>query len=127
MKKFLGISAIVAGAVILTGCGGGSNTYTCTSTYADGDDKMTEEIVTRLDKDGKVSSFDLVYTVSNEDTANTLYQAYSIYGADVKKSGKKVTISKAENIEGSQIQVVGMTKDEVKEFVLSVSPDATCK
>ena len=127
MKKLLGIGAIFAGAILLTGCGGSSNTYTCTSSYSEGGVSMEEKIVSRFDKDGKVESFDLVYTVSNEETANALYQAYSIYGANVKKSGKTVTISKAESIEGSQVQIVGMTKEEVKSFVLSVSPDATCK
>ena len=127
MKKLLGLGAIFAGALILTGCGG-SNTYTCTAEYNEGGEKMTEEIVTRLDKDGKVESFDLVYTVSSEDTAKSIYDAYStLGGSNVKISGKKVTISKAEELEGSQVQIVGMTKDEVKSFVLAAAPDATCK
>ena len=50
-----------------------------------------------------------------------------IEGAEVTKSGKKVTIKDAQKLEGSEIDIIGKTKDEVKEIVVASEPNATCK
>ena len=128
MKKIFGIGVFFAGALLLTGCGG-SNTFTCTVEYAEGEDSMTQEVVTYLDKDDKVESYDIIFNMSSEESAETMYQMYvnSDIGTSVIKNGKKVTVKDAQKVEGSELDIVGKTKDEVKSIVKTVEPQAVCK
>ena len=126
-KKLLGLGAIFAGALLLTGCGG-SNTYTCSVTYTEGDESMTQKIVAYLDKDDKVESYDIVMEMASEESAEGIYQLYqSMNEVTVSKSGKTVTIKDANKIEDSEVDIIGKTKDEIKSFVQASEPNATCK
>ena len=127
MKKLLGIGVLFVGVLLLTGCGGG-NKLTCSATYSEGGESMTQTLVAHLDKDNKVESYDLEYEMSNQESADTLYSMYSSFeGVEVSKSGKTVTIKNAQKMEGSDMEIVGMTKDEVKELITASDSSVTCK
>ena len=127
MKKLLSLGAIFVGALLLTGCGDG-NKYTCSVTVTESGESMTQKVVTHLDKDDKVESYDMVFEMASEDSAKTIYEMYkTVDGAEVSRSGKTVTIKDAQKIEGNEMDLIGKTKDEVKEYLLDSAPDATCK
>ena len=127
MKKLLGIGVLFVGVLLLTGCGGG-NKLTCSATYSEGGESMTQTLVAHLDKDNKVESYDLEYELSSQESADTLYSMYSSFeGVEVSKSGKTVTIKNAQKMEGSDMEIVGMTKDEVKELITASDSSVTCK
>ena len=127
MKKLLGIGAILVGAFLLTGCGDSSK-YTCTATITEDGESMTQKVITHLDKDGKVESYDISMELSSSETAELIYQMYSsVEGAKVEKSGKTITITDAQKMEGNELDLIGKTKDEVKSYLLETAPEATCK
>lgn len=127
MKKILSLGAIFVGALLLTGCGDG-NKYTCSVTVTEGGESMTQKVVTHLGKDDKVESYDMVFEMSTEDSAKTIYEMYkTVEGPDISRSGKTVTIKNAQKIEGNEMDLVGKTKEEVKKYLLDSAPEATCK
>ena len=127
MKKLLGLGVLFVGVLLLTGCGDG-NKLTCTATYSEGGESMTQKLVAHLDKDDKVESYDLIYEMSDQESADTLYSMYSsVDGLEVSKSGKTITIKNAQAMEGSEMNIIGMTKDEVKELITASDSSVTCK
>ena len=127
MKKIFGIGAILVGAVLLTACGS-SNKYTCSVTVTEGGESATQKVVTYLDSDDKVKSFDMVIELSSKESADAIYQIYSqIEGVNVVQDGKTITIKDAQDFQESGLELVGKTKDEVKEILAEEEPDVTCK
>ena len=128
MKKLLGLGAVFAGVLLLTGCGGDGKTYTCSATYTEGEESMTQELVAHLDDDNKIESYDLVYVMSSEESAATIYEMYEGESEiKVTKSGKKVTIKDAQKLDGADSSIIGKTKEELKEFIQKTEPDISCK
>ena len=128
MKKLFGIGAILASATLLTACGGSGNTYTCSQTVTEDGQSMTQAIITHLDSNDKVESYDIEYKMSSKESADLLYKFYSsVDGVDVSQSGNTIKIKNAQNMGESEIDLVGMTKDEVKDFLTADEPSITCK
>ncbi len=128
MKKGLfGLTIILGGVLLFTGCGKDSSTIVCT--YENSDSSYEEKLEGILDEDGKVKEVRGTVTFNDSDTAKDSYEnAKGFYGDNVKLDGKKIIISKLE--EDSYKNAVGKTKDEFIEIVKSVSDGSskvTCK
>lgn len=138
MKKIFGLGVLVFGAILLTGCGGSSssaNTYSCTADVTDEGTTIKQTLEVTLDKNDKISSYNLIMEFDDKTQADQLYQTYEFLNSlaeseedkiDVLQNGTKVTIKNAEKL-NEENEVIGLTKEEFKKNVLVEFPDAKCE
>ena len=158
MKKGLILSLIcIFGIVLLTGCGGssesesggaaggvGGNQAVCSGSFEDtlfSDEpiKYTASMTATLDDSNKVKSVALSATFEKEEDANTMYSMYALVNQfaqddsqkiDIKLNGKTMTISNYEVVMSDEEKsVVGMTKEEFFELAKSTDEEGvvTCR
>ncbi len=120
MKKLFSLIAIACGVLLLTGCGGGSKTYTCTETQSNGEEKIISKLVATLDDDNKIKGYDIIVECDNSETAEMFHNLYS--GSTI--SGNTVTIKNAHETDAYKaLGLTGITKEELKEKLSSISND----
>ena len=148
--KYYGVIVGALSLLFLTGCGGSGNKLSCTADYEENGHKYSAEIVAELDSEEKVKNVDAIYTFNSSDEADQFYSSYQmminfakqfaeedqeIPEIDIKKDGKKITISnfaalESMNSDETEESPIGMKKEEfIKKIESSTEDDVkwTCK
>ena len=109
-KIILGLFVAVCGLFLLTGCGGDSNKLVCS-----GKDSQADGTITIYFEDGKAKTVSAEIDFDSTEEAESTLEYYQSHGIEAKLSGKTITITNFEMLEGSGW--IGKTRDEVKKDV----------
>ena len=141
MKKlYLGAVAGLGSLLVLTGCGGSKNQVKCTAKVDEEGQKATAEVIAELDSNDKIKDATISYEFEDQSAADQFYSMYQMLVGmsdqseedlkiDIKKSGKKITISNYAAFEAMESEdddsekMIGMSKEDFIKKVESGSED----
>ena len=143
-KLLYGLFVCVFGLVLLTGCGGGSDSgkkVSCTADLEENGTKYgTAEIIAKLDDSDKVTGASMVMHINDEKMAQQLYSMFTLMNSfaeddsqkiDAKLEGKDIKINNLESYLGMAEdgkELIGISKtDFITEMEKEESMKVVCK
>jgi len=118
MKKCLSLVMMIFGIVLMTGCG--EKKMVCTNEQEYGTAKLDTEITVTFNKDeyATKTTTKMVASFESKETAKAFASNYEGKdGYEVKKDGKKVTITQTTKFEKDEVKTENNKMSSVKKYL----------